>query len=54
MRVELELEYAIKREQAAWTPLVDLLFVRRPMRESLQRTLDRFARELQADRELLA
>lgn len=53
VRVELELEYSIKREKG-WTPLVDLVFVRRPMRETLQRTLDRFARELQADRELLA
>jgi hypothetical protein len=31
--------------------VVDTLFVRRVVRESLRRTLSRFARELRADRE---
>jgi hypothetical protein len=31
--------------------LVDLLFIRRPQREALQRTLRRFSTELAAERE---
>ena len=51
VRVQLELEYTIKRDKG-WMPLVDLVFVRRPMRDQLQRTLNQFARELRSDREL--
>lgn len=46
--VALELDYRLK--DGAW--LLDLLFVRRAMRDSLQRTLNRFAIELRAEREL--
>ncbi|WP_205697300.1 SRPBCC family protein [Conexibacter sp. SYSU D00693] len=52
-RVEIAFEYTIKR-RGGWTPLVDMVFVRRPFREALERTLTRFARELRADRDLLA
>jgi hypothetical protein len=50
--VALELEYEIK-DANLFTPLTDALFIRRAMRESLQRTVNRFARELRGDRELL-
>jgi hypothetical protein len=46
--VVLELRYALKDRN----PLLDLFFVRRAMRDSLQRTLARFAIELRAEREL--
>ena len=51
VEVALELEYELK-EANVFTPLTDLLFIRRALRESLRRTLVRFARELRADREL--
>jgi hypothetical protein len=51
-RVTLELEYSIK-EARPLSGLTDLLFIRRAVRESLQRTLDRFARERRGDAELL-
>jgi hypothetical protein len=41
VQVELTLEYSIKRRRA-FTPLVDRLFIRGPMRSSLARTLERF------------
>ncbi len=45
--VELGLEYAVKQE--AGVPFfVDLAFVRRPMRDSVKRTLARFRRECRA------
>jgi hypothetical protein len=45
--LKLELDYAIK--QARGVPkAVDLLFVRRPMRDSLKRTLARFELEVRA------
>jgi uncharacterized membrane protein len=50
--VRLELEYELK-EGNVLTPLVDLLFIRRALRDALRRTLARFARELAADHELL-
>jgi len=50
--VRLELVYELK-ERNPLTPLIDLLFIRRAMRDSLRRTLTRFRRELAADRELL-
>lgn len=43
--VELELDYELK-ERRGVVPVVDLLFIRRPQRESLERTLRRFAVEL--------
>jgi Polyketide cyclase / dehydrase and lipid transport len=52
VEVALELEYEIKQANL-FTPVTDLLFIRRAMRESLQRSLNRFARELRGDRELL-
>jgi uncharacterized membrane protein len=42
VRVTLALEYRLKRR---FTPLLVRLFTRRALRESLQRTLARFARE---------
>ena len=42
VRVTLTLSYRIRR-RSVFTPLVDRLFVRRAMTQSLQRTLDRFA-----------
>jgi len=50
VRVALELEYEVKEARPGmW--LVDLVFVRRAQKESLGRTLRRFAVELAADRE---
>jgi hypothetical protein len=49
--VDLELEYDLKREG----PLLfvtDLLFIRRALRDSLRRTLRRYAREREGDAEL--
>ena len=53
VEIALELDYEIKNANI-FTPLTDALFIRRAMRESLQRSLNRFARELQGDRELLS
>jgi uncharacterized membrane protein len=50
-RIALELDYRIKQRNPL-TGLVDLLFVRRVMRDSLRRTLARFATELRAQTEL--
>jgi hypothetical protein len=47
--VTLELEYRLK--ESMW--LVDLLVIRRRLRESMTRTLRRFAIELRADAELV-
>jgi hypothetical protein len=49
--VALELEYELKGANV-FTPLTDALFIRRALRESLRRSLSRFAYELRADREL--
>jgi hypothetical protein len=49
-RVTLELEYELK-ERTPFTPLVDALFVRRALRDSLRRTLDRFGHERRAEAE---
>jgi hypothetical protein len=43
--VTLTLEYELKERQGAITGLVDVLFIRRPIRDSLRRTLARFGRE---------
>jgi uncharacterized membrane protein len=48
VRMTLALDYHLKDRRGV-LPLVDLLFIRRPQRESLQRTLTRFARELAAE-----
>jgi hypothetical protein len=50
VEVRLSLEYAIKR-QTLFTPLVDLLFIRRAMETSLRRTLTSFGAELAGRRE---
>jgi hypothetical protein len=50
-RVTLELDYEIK-ERNPFTPLVDALFVRRSLRDSLRRTLTRFAHERRAEGEV--
>ncbi len=52
-RMELELDYRIK-DPNLFTPLVDLLFVRRAFGDALRRTLSRFQRELVVDIELEA
>ena len=48
--MQLTLRYSIKR-RSPLTPLVDLLFVRRPMTISLTRTLTRFAVALAGSRQ---
>ena len=48
--VSLELDYELKRPRGKFGAF-DLLFVRRPQREALERTLRRFAREVQAERD---
>ena len=48
--VALELRYELKVTRPGMA-LVDLLFIRRPQRESLQRTLRRFRTEVAAERE---
>ncbi len=48
--VSLELDYALKQPRGKFGAY-DLLFVRRPQREALERTLRRFARELRAERD---
>ena len=49
--VTLELHYAIKQDRGV-PAVVDFLFVRRPMRDSLKRTLQRFEREARAPADL--
>ena len=51
LRVTLDLEYEL-RERGPFSAVTDLLFIRRAQADALRRTLLRFARELQADREL--
>jgi hypothetical protein len=51
--VGLQLDYRLK-ERNPLTPVIDLLFIRRSLRDSLRRTLERLARELKADAELLS
>ena len=45
--VNLTLEYTLK-QRSVITPLLDLVFIRRALRDSLQRSLDRFGHELRA------
>ena len=47
----LELEYELKHSNVM-TPLTDVLFIRRALRDSLKRSLTRFARERRGDLEL--
>ena len=46
--VSLTLEYTLK-ERSIITPFVDLLFIRRALRDSLRRTLTRFGHERRAE-----
>ena len=48
VEVALELEYELK-DRNPFTPLTDALFIRRALRDSLKRTLLRFARERRGD-----
>jgi hypothetical protein len=48
--VTLELRYEVKDAKPGM-PIVDLLFIRRPQRDSLLRTLRRFRTEVAAERE---
>jgi hypothetical protein len=48
--VSLELRYTLKQSRPG-IAIFDLLFVRRPQREALQRTLRRFRTEVAAERE---
>ncbi|MFL5819273.1 MAG: SRPBCC family protein [Solirubrobacteraceae bacterium] len=50
--VGLELDYRLK-QRGPLTALVDALFIRRAIRDSLRRTLARLSRELRAELELL-
>jgi hypothetical protein len=50
VNVELTLEYEIK-QRSLLTPLVDLLFIRRAFRTSLESTVQRFGLELESARE---
>lgn len=52
VEVTLALEYQLK-DSGPLRAVVDVLFIRRALGDSLRRTLARFARELAADRELL-
>ena len=46
VEVELSLRYRVRRRNPL-TPLIDLLFIRRLMAASLQRTLERFGAQLE-------
>ena len=48
VEVTLKLEYRIK-DRTPFTPVVDLLFVRRAMTDALRRTVTRFANERKAE-----
>ena len=51
VEVALELEYELKQRHP-FTPVTDVLFIRRALRDSLKRSLLRFARERRGDLEL--
>jgi hypothetical protein len=51
VEVALELRYELK-DRNVLTPLTDAVFIRRALRDSLRRSLARFARERRADIEL--
>ncbi len=48
VEVALQIEYRLNR-RSPLTPIVDILFIRRQMTQSLTRTLDRFGARLRAD-----
>jgi hypothetical protein len=48
VKVTLTLDYELK-ERNAFTPLVDRLFIRRELSDSLRRTLTRFGHERRAE-----
>jgi hypothetical protein len=48
VRVSLSLEYRLK-DRSPLSPILDLLFIRRAIRDSLQRTLERFGHERRAE-----
>jgi hypothetical protein len=48
VRVSLTLEYRLK-DRSPITPLLDILFIRRAVRDSLRRTVDRFGHERRAE-----
>ena len=48
VEVALELDYELK-DSYVFTPLTDALFIRRALRDSMKRTLLRFARERRGD-----
>jgi Polyketide cyclase / dehydrase and lipid transport len=48
VEVALELEYELKNANVM-TPLTDVLFIRRALRDSLKRSLTRFVRERRSD-----
>jgi hypothetical protein len=50
VKITLSLDYRLK-ERTPVTPLVDLLFIRRALGDSLRRTLRRFSTELAAERQ---
>ena len=49
--VTLSLDYRLKSGPAPLRPILDALFIGRAIQDSLRRTLVRFGRELEADRE---
>lgn len=51
VEVSLELDYELK-ERTPFTPITDALFIRRALRDSLKRSLLRFARERRGDIEM--
>jgi hypothetical protein len=51
VKIRLELSYELKQANP-FTPLTDFVFIRRALRDSLRRSLARFARERRADFEL--
>jgi Polyketide cyclase / dehydrase and lipid transport len=51
VRIRLELSYELKQGNF-FTPITDLLFIRFALRDSLRRSLTRFARERRSDLEL--
>jgi Polyketide cyclase / dehydrase and lipid transport len=48
VEISLELDYTLK-ERHMFTPITDLLFIRRSLRDSLKRSLVRFRREREAE-----
>ena len=53
MLVSLTMDFTLS-ESGLLRPLMDFLFIRRAILDSLKRTVQRFARELKADAEMAA